>query len=99
MAAKSPWNDETWFTHNTVSSRAWNGTVGVRQIAGRASKPMGDVSGRLVGAGMLAVTVWSEGPWQAALIAADGSVVASQAGQGSSQFRLDGSTLTTLLTK
>jgi hypothetical protein len=82
---KAPWNDEVWFTLNTVSPRTWDPSVGVRP--GGVSLLEGRVDHR-VSAGQVLVDIRSEGPWRAALLSPDGKVLAAAAGNGPSSFRL-----------
>lgn len=87
-SAKSSWNDEVWYTHNTVSTRAWNATVGVRPVARANAALESAVSHRVAGQGILSVTVGAGGPWKASLLSPDGSTVAAASGIGESRFQL-----------
>lgn len=83
---KAPWNDEAWFTLNTVSTRAWNAISGIRPRA-RASALEGLVSHR-VAAGQVMVDIRSAGAWKAVLATPDGGIAATAAGRGASSIRL-----------
>jgi hypothetical protein len=85
---KAPWNDETWYTLNAVSSRTWNATVGTRNVVARVSRPAGEVDYRMDTRGLMSVTVKAEGTWNAVLVSPQGAIVARQAGTGYSRFTL-----------
>jgi hypothetical protein len=87
-SAQNPWNDESWFTLNSVSSRAWNAVVATRDIVAKASRPAGDVSCKLDVKGMLSVTVAGLGGWNAVLVSPQGQVIAQHNGSGFTQFQL-----------
>ncbi len=87
---KAPWNDETWFTHNSVSTRAWSATVATREIVAKVNRSGDDVFCRKDSRHLLSVTVKASAPWTAVLVSPQGSVVARQSGIGFSQFQMDG---------
>jgi hypothetical protein len=85
QGGKAPWNDEVWFTLNTLSTRTWDPSLGLP--GARASGLEGLVTHR-AGAGQVAVDIRSGGAWKAALVSPDGKVIASAAGKGPASFRL-----------
>lgn len=83
------WNDEVWFTHNTVSAREWNpATTALRPPAPAVSRFAKGVSYRLAAGGVVAVSLDVQGAWKASLVSPDGSVEASESGRGSARFQL-----------
>ncbi|MEO6098351.1 MAG: hypothetical protein ABIW76_22835 [Fibrobacteria bacterium] len=83
------WNDEAWFTHNYLSTREWSlGSSALKPKSSTNSQFAKNVVSRVLGQGILAVTLDVAGPWNASLIAPDGAVVASQSGQSSKRFEL-----------
>lgn len=85
----APWNDEAWFTHNSVSTREWSPAPADLRPARRAAPRFpGAISSRLAGQGILSVTLEADGPWRASLIAPDGAVAARREGHGAARFEL-----------
>lgn len=86
---KAAWSDIVYFTHNHISTRAWNPTVGIR-IASQSSVQLnGLLEQRVTGPGVLSVTLSEQGGWNAQLISANGSMIAVKTGTGASRFQLD----------
>lgn len=86
--ALSPWNDESYFTLNSISSRAWNSTVATRDIVSKVSRPAGSVSCNVDIRGSLSVTVAAVDEWNAELVTLQGQILATQNGKGYSKFQL-----------
>lgn len=85
----APWNDEAWFTHNYLSSREWSpAPADLGPSPPAASRFAGALSTRVAGRGSLAVSLDTQGPWRASLIAPDGAVAARRAGLGAARFEL-----------
>lgn len=83
---KAPWNDEVWFTLNTLSTRAWDPSVGLPPSA-RITAPEGLATHR-ISAGHVAVDIRSEGAWMASLVSPEGRTVATASGRGPASIRL-----------
>jgi hypothetical protein len=84
-AGKAAWNDETWFTLNTLASRSWN-AVGVRDLA-RVSLPQARLRSWKSGAGILTVAVEARGAWRMKLVAPNGAILAAQSGRDAEEIR------------
>lgn len=92
---KAPWNDETWFTQNAVSTRIWEASVGTREVVANANRSVGNVICRMA-QGRLSISVETEGAWNAVLVSPQGSVLGHQSGNGLSNFQMDGDSHTGL---
>ncbi len=88
-AGKAPWNDESWFTLNSISTRAWDGVTGLEKGVVR-NAVTGDALVHLVGPGLVSVKVEAVGNWNATLVSTNGAVVSRQSGKGTSQFQMGG---------
>jgi hypothetical protein len=86
--SQSPWNDESYFTLNSISSRAWRSTVATRDIVSKVSRPAGSVACNIDVRGSLSVTVAALGEWNAVLVTPQGQILATQNGNGYSKFQL-----------
>lgn len=86
-AGKTPWNDEAWFTLNTVSTRTWN-PVAMRETS-REDLPKDNPAmqvARRMDDGRVAVALAARGPWKASLVTFDGRTLEARTGSGSAGF-------------
>ncbi|MDB5051869.1 MAG: hypothetical protein JWO30_4940 [Fibrobacteres bacterium] len=87
-AGKTAWNDETWFTHNYISTRSWSAATAVRESGRTGATSAGALKVRNTIRGILSAAIEAEGPWQAVLTAPDGTVLARASGIGASEITL-----------
>ncbi len=88
---KAPWNDESWFTLNAISTRTWSAVTGIEKSVVR-NVVAGDAILHLNGPGRVTVKVEAIGNWNATLVSSNGAVVSHQSGAGTSQFQMGGAT-------
>jgi len=90
---KAPWNDETWFTLNAISTRTWNATVSTleQNIVAKANVNTMDVIQNQGASFTINLNV--AGSWKADLISPLGQIVSSKTGMGHSQFQMDAASL------
>lgn len=86
---KAAWNDESWFTLNTISTRTWSATVGIENQVAKAKFNVGDVNYRADNAGHIDVALVMDGAWNAELVTPNGESISKQSGNGSSRFLLN----------
>ena len=87
---KAPFNDESWFTLNALSTRTWNTVTGIEKNVVR-NTIAGDAILHLDGPGLMTVKVEAVGNWNATLVSSNGSVVSHKSGTGTSEFQMGGS--------
>ncbi len=86
---KAPWNDESWFTLNAISTRTWTAVTGIGKSVAR-NAVAGHALLHLDGPGLISVKVEAVGNWNATLVSSNGAIVSHQSGTGTSQFQMGG---------
>jgi hypothetical protein len=85
-AGKLPWDNEAWYTLNSIADRGW--TTGLVSRASRPSALDGLVSQAAAGQGILNVTVGISGSWEMILRNVDGTLASRSNGFGKGAHRL-----------
>lgn len=83
---KTPWNDEAWFTHNTVSTHAWNPVTAMERE--RAPRDPGFRVVSRMGREGMEVELKAASGWRAELIDPAGRMADASAGFGTTRMTL-----------
>ncbi|MDB5048168.1 MAG: hypothetical protein JWO30_1239 [Fibrobacteres bacterium] len=89
-AGKTPWDNEAWYTLNTIADRSWDPHADQAAISPVRPAPAGWINASHAGAGILNVTVDIPGSWALTLRGLDGSLVSRLNGLGAGSHRISG---------